>query len=250
MKKLPSGAIVEIFETLDSTSLEVKRRAKDMRTGARWLIALSQTAGYGRRGRAWAQQSGDFAGTLAFKPDAPAASLGQLSFIAALSAGSALDEFVSPHLISFKWPNDILLNGAKVAGLLLERIDEEQTPILSIGIGINIVSAPEETPYPTARLIDHASSPPEPARLVASIDAHFWRYYDEWRRAGFEPARRRWLERARGVGENIRVRLPNEELAGVFEGLDETGGLILRSEAGKRIIAAGEVYFEPRAKNE
>lgn len=246
MKTLPSGAAIEIFETLDSTSLEARRRARDASSRPRWFIALSQTAGYGRRGRAWAQRPGDFAGTLAFRPDAPAARFGQLSFIAALSVASALDEHVDPHLIAFKWPNDILIDGGKVAGLLLERIDDDQGPIVSIGIGINIVSAPADMPFRAARLVDHASAPPDPARLARRIDEHFWRYYGEWKRKGFERARRLWLERAQGVGEDIGVKLPNEELAGVFDGLDESGALILRSGAGKRIIAAGEVYFDPR----
>ena len=243
MNSLPSGASVDIFETLDSTSLEAKRRAGTGRAGPRWIIALTQTAGYGRRGRAWAQDAGDFAGTLLFRPDGPADRLGQISFIAALAVASALGEYAKPEKISLKWPNDILIDGAKIAGILLERFDDNGAPMLSIGIGVNIVSAPTRVDYPTTRLVDHAGAVPSPEDLAAKIDRHFWACHREWVRNGFSEIRTMWLERAKGLGRKIPVRLPNEEIAGVFEGLDETGALILRSDAGSRIISAGEVFF-------
>ena len=244
MKRLPSGAAVDIFETLDSTSLEAKRRAAAGEAGPRWFVALRQMAGYGRRHRAWSQQAGDFAGTLLLRPQAANNTLGQISFVAALAVASALDELIDPALISLKWPNDILIKGGKAAGLLLERVDNPKGPLLAIGIGVNIVSAPKNTPYPAARLVDHTPSAPAPQTLAARIDDHFWRYHGEWAANGFAQTRRLWLARARGLGEAIIVRLPNEEITGVFEDLDETGALILRSDAGKRIINAGEVYFQ------
>lgn len=246
MKKLPSGAAVEIFESLDSTNLEAKRRAAAGEAGPRWFVALSQTAGYGRRSRAWSQAAGDFAGTLLFRPQGESGRLGQLSFIVALAVASALDECIDPRLISLKWPNDILIDGGKATGLLLERLDDAGGPLLAIGIGVNIVSAPKDVPYRAARLVDHTASAPAPPALAARIDDHFWRYYADWKESGFETARRLWLERASGVGEDIVVRLPNEEISGIFEGLDETGALILRSGRETRIISAGEVYFERR----
>lgn len=246
MKTLPSGAALEVFETLDSTSLEAKRRAASGEAGPRWFVALTQTAGYGRRGRAWTQGAGDFAGTLLFRPTGPAERLEQISFVAALAVASALDEHVAPDLVALKWPNDILIRNAKAAGLLLERLDDPAGPLLAIGIGVNIVSAPINLPYPAARLVDHVQSPPTPDALAARIDSHFWRYLADWKERGFDATRRLWLERASGLGERIVARLPNEALTGVFEGLDDTGALILRSGAGKRIISAGEVFFESR----
>lgn len=248
MKTLPSGAALEIFETLDSTMLEARRCAAAGEAGPRWFVTLSQTAGYGRRSRAWTQATGDFAGTLLFHPKVSGDRLGQVSFIAALAVSSALDELVNPDLVALKWPNDILIGGGKAAGLLLERLDHARGPLLSFGVGINVVSAPKDVPYPATRLADHGAVAPAPAALAQRIDAHFWRYVEDWLENGFEATRRLWLERAAGLGENIIVRLPNEELTGVFEGLDETGALILRSDAGKRIISAGEVFFEPRRK--
>lgn len=242
MAKLPSGTAIDIFDTLDSTSAEARRRSEAGENGPVWFLALAQTAGYGRRGRGWEQQTGDFAGTLLFKPDARPESWGQISFIVALALASVLDELMPEEKIALKWPNDVLLDGAKCAGILLESLGSA----LSIGVGVNIVTAPEGLPYPVARLVDHAAQPPAPQKLAERLDLYFWTFYRLWRAQGFAPIRDAWLARAAGVGGDITVRLPNEELSGVFEGLDETGALVLRSSAGKRTIAAGDVFFAPR----
>lgn len=248
MNTLPSGAALEIFDTLDSTMLEARRRAAAGEAGPRWFVALRQTAAYGRRSRAWTQGTGDFAGTLLFRPKAADERLGQVSFIIALAVASALDELIDPRLVALKWPNDVLVGGGKATGLLLERLDDAHGALLAIGVGINVVSAPQDVPYPSARLADHADAAPAPAALAGRIDAHFWRYVEDWKEHGFERLRRLWLERASGLGEEIIVRLPNEALTGVFEDLDETGALILRSGRETRIISAGEVFFPSRRK--
>lgn len=239
MKRFPSGAGVELFDSLDSTSLEAKRWASKGEAGPRWFIALTQTAGYGRRGREWEQRAGDFAGTLLFTPEEPADMLGQVSFIVALALASSFDELMSEARTSLKWPNDLLIDGKKAAGILLESADRR----LLVGIGVNIVNAPQGVAYPTARLLDHTTSPPSPEHLAARIDDHFWRLMWLWRERGFMAIRDLWLARAAGVGENILVRLPNEDISGFFETINDTGALILRSEAGKRTISAGEVFF-------
>ncbi len=236
---LPSGTGFEIFETLDSTSAEAKRRAEKGETGPRWFLALTQTAGYGRRAREWEQRAGDFAATLLFRPTASAERLGQLSFVVALALASALDEFVAEDKITLKWPNDVLIDGGKSAGILLENLDG----VLSVGVGVNIVSKPQGLAYAAARLVDHAKAPPAPPVLLARLDEHFWRIYRQWREEGFAPVRAQWLARAAGLGREIEARLPNEVISGTFDGIDETGALILRSAAGTRTIAAGEVFF-------
>ncbi len=249
MVSFPSGANVEIFETLDSTSLEARRRFEAGDIGKQWIIAKAQTAGYGRHGRSWEQATGDFAGTLIFSPEASSHplghNLGQLSFIVALGVASAIDEVVkAPDKITLKWPNDILIAGAKTAGILLERFERGDGPVVAIGIGVNIVSAPPGLAYATARLVDFTPSAPSPELLAARIDHHFWIYYAEWVKRGFGKIREFWLERAAGIGRAITVRLPNKELSGIFEGIDETGALILQMDAEKRIINAGDVFFK------
>ncbi len=150
-----------------------------------------------------------------------------------------LDELMPENKIALKWPNDVLVEGGKCAGILLENLGAK----LLIGIGVNIISKPEGLAYPTARLIDHMNSAPSPQALLGRLDEHFWRYYGQWRKEGFAPIRAAWLARAAGLNQPITVRLPNEEINGVFGGIDETGALILRSGEGTRTIAAGEVFF-------
>ena len=239
MKVFPSGAAVYHFDTLDSTSLEAKRRAQDGETGPVWIIALRQSAAYGRRQRAWEQYAGDLATTLLFEPAAPLERYGQLSFVASLALAAALDTFVSSDDVALKWPNDVLLGKHKCAGILLESLGRQ----LAIGIGVNIVTAPDNLPYKAARVIDFAKAPPSPEELASRIDRHFFDLYDQWREQGFGSIRNAWLARAAGLGEEMTVRLPNEEFSGVFEGIDDSGGLILHSGSGKRTVAAGEVFF-------
>ncbi|WP_428408540.1 biotin--[acetyl-CoA-carboxylase] ligase [Hyphococcus sp.] len=245
MRRLPSGTRIETFDTLDSTSAEARRRSEAGATEPVWIVALRQTDGYGRRGRRWEQDAGDFAGTLLFKPEAPPEHWGQLSFVIALGLASAFDGLVGEDKIDLKWPNDVLLDGGKCAGILLENLGRH----LSIGVGVNMVTAPEGMPYKVTRLVDYVLPPPGPGAFAASLDGHFQDYYGTWVREGFAPIRDIWLKRARGVAAKITVRLPNAEFSGVFEGIDETGALILRTGEGTRTIAAGDVFFSPQPED-
>ncbi len=239
MKVFPSGAAVLQFDTLDSTSLEAKRLAEAGEAGPVWIMAVHQSAAYGRRQRAWEQRAGDLATTLLFEPEAPLERFGQLSFVASLALANALAEFLPTDQIGLKWPNDVLLGGHKCAGILLETVG----PRMAIGIGVNIVTAPDDLAYETAKLTDYCTTPPSPSDLAARNDYHFFKYYDRWLQAGFGTIRDAWQEKAVGLSQNLTVRLPSEEFSGIFEGVDDTGRLILRSGSGKRTVAAGEVFF-------
>ena len=239
MKVFPSGAKTLKFDTLDSTSLEAKRCAQSGETGPLWIIATRQTAAYGRRQRTWEQRAGDLATTLLFEPDVPLEKFGQLSFVTSLALANALEEIVAGDKIGLKWPNDVMLDGNKCAGILLETIGSR----IAIGIGVNIVTAPGDLAYATAKIADYCDPIPSPDDLAARIDDHFFRFYGLWLQSGFGSIRDAWQKKAIGLGENLVVRLPNEEFSGIFEGVDDTGRLILRSGAGKRTVAAGEVFF-------
>lgn len=242
--RLASGATISFFETLDSTSLEAKRRAADGARGPLWIITLEQTAGYGRRGSEWRQAAGDVAATFLFDPRARTEALGELSFVASLAVADAVARYAPHAALALKWPNDVLVDGGKIAGILLELIDQKAGPLIALGIGVNIVSKPEGLDYPTARLIDHlggAPAPP-PKAFVIALDEAFERLIAAWRRDGFEPVRRAWLEKAARLGEKIRVRLPNEVIEGVFQDLDQTGALVLECDGVRRLISAGAVF--------
>lgn len=244
MKKFPSGAAVEIYEALDSTSAEAKRRANAGLQGPLWIIALHQTAGYGRRERAWEQEAGDFAGTLLFQPNAPRERFGQISFVAALAVQEAIASLTPDADVKIKWPNDILIGGEKTAGILLEMIETLKGPALVLGIGVNMVTKPDGLPFKATRLLDHGLfAPPGPEEFARVLDANFWAHYEIWRTQGFGPVRTAWLERSAGLGGKITARLPNETVSGQFKDIDESGALVLHSEGGNRIISAGDVYF-------
>lgn len=231
---------IEVFPTLDSTSLEAKRRAALGEAGPLWIVALHQTAGYGRRGTEWLQSEGDIAATFLFRPGAPAERLPELSFVAALGLFDAITRFAPRAPLSLKWPNDILAGGAKLAGLLLELVGD--LPLVALGAGVNIVTAPQGMAYPTARLIDFiAPPPPTPRVFVETLDETFAFRRRQWADQGFAPIRADWLDRATGRGEKLRVETPGGVIEGVFEDLDLSGGLILNSGGMRRAIAAGAV---------
>lgn len=231
---------IEVFPTLDSTSLEAKRRAGLGEAGPLWIVALKQTAGYGRRGAEWLQEEGDIAATFLFRAEALADRLPQLSFVAALALVEAIGRFAPRAPLALKWPNDVLANGAKIAGLLLELVGE--TPLVALGAGVNIVSAPTGMAYPTARLIDFMTeAPPAPRAFVEALDETFAFRRRQWASEGFAPIRADWLDRAAGRGQSMRVNTPGGVMEGVFEDLDLSGALILNSNGERRAVAAGAV---------
>ena len=244
MRAFPSGSRLEVLESIDSTSAEARRRIDAGEGGPLWIVARTQTNGYGRRGRAWEQQVGDFAGTFVFRPTGEKSSYGQLSFVAALAVGDVIAAEISGDDVTLKWPNDILINGAKTAGLLLEYVETPTGPLIMLGIGINIVSKPVNTPYKATRLLGHGASPEIAVEGIAeALDKSFAVYRDIWRRDGFEPIRGAWVERAHGIGKPITVNLPGESKDGVLDGIDPNGALLLRSGGETQIISAGDIFF-------
>ena len=168
----------------------------------------------------------------------------RVSFIVALAISETLEALAPGLQTELKWPNDVLVKRRKISGILLELVDVGDRPVIIIGIGLNIVSRPDKMPFPATRLLDHADiTPPMPAVIAETIDERLSALLNMFEKHGFAPIRKAWLERAVGLGEDIVVRLPNEELTGMFEGLDEKGALILRNDDGNRIISAGDVFF-------
>ena len=235
----PQGYQKIRHDELDSTNSEAQRLAASGEAGLVWIIADRQTAGRGRRGRVWSTDTGNLATTLLLRPDAPPAIVGQLSFVAALAAAEMAAHFAPNATITVKWPNDVLANGKKLAGLLLEA----GPGWLAIGIGVNLASAPEGTEYPATSLTQLGIAPPSSEDALCVLAARFAHWYDAWMKDGFETIRAAWLARAGGLGGPIRARLPHETRQGVFEGIDASGALLLNEHGNVRAIAAGEVFF-------
>ena len=207
-----------------------------------WVIADRQTAGRGRRGRAWSDGAGNLMASVLVRAEG---AVQQLSFVAALALFDALiasggqgSATPAPRL-SLKWPNDVLLDGVKVSGILLERAGDA----VVIGFGVNIVSHPEGTERPATSLLAAGWPAIAPAELLAQLMPAFASARAEWATAGFGAIRQRWLAHAAGIGDRIAARLGTETLEGRFEGLAGDGALELRLDDGSlRPVHAGEVF--------
>jgi BirA family transcriptional regulator, biotin operon repressor / biotin---[acetyl-CoA-carboxylase] ligase len=242
----PKGYGLKAFDVIDSTNEEARRLAASGEPGPVWISAARQTAGRGRRGRAWDSPTGNLAATLMLRPGKPAGECAQLSFVAAVAAADMLAGFAPYAQIRVKWPNDVLADGRKLVGILLESASTggEAPGWLAIGIGVNLATHPDGTEFPATSLRALGAAVPSADDALLDLAAQFAKWYDVWLAQGFAAIRDAWLARAAGLGTRIRARLATEETSGVFEGIDGSGALILRESAGSvRHVAAGEVFF-------
>lgn len=237
---LPDGWRLEHVAEIDGTNAELLRRADSGEAAGLALRADIQTAGRGRRGRSWTSPKGNL--YLSVLVEAPQARAGQVGFAAALALLEAIEGNVEKNLpaLRCKWPNDLLYDGAKVAGLLLEAVPNRDQVV--VGLGVNLVPIEvADAVYPVGDLAEYAI---EPGDLAERVCESFNRWLETWTTVGFAPLRRAWLERATGLGETIIVRLPNDQLDGTFDGLAEDGALLLnQGERGVRTVSAGDVFF-------
>ncbi|WP_269713434.1 biotin--[acetyl-CoA-carboxylase] ligase [Caulobacter sp. NIBR2454] len=233
------------FDEIDSTNAEARRRAEAGEAGPVWITAARQTAGRGRRGRAWETGSGNLAASYLFTTSKPPAEAAQVSFIAALAVADLAAAFVPASLVSLKWPNDPLIAGRKASGILVESGQRDGMLWVVVGVGVNLAAAPVAAERPATTFAEHMTAPP-PAPLDAlNIMAEsFERWLTLWNGAGFEPIAEAWTRRAHGLGEACIARLGTETVEGVAEGLDTDGALRLRLADGSlRRISAGDVFF-------
>jgi BirA family transcriptional regulator, biotin operon repressor / biotin---[acetyl-CoA-carboxylase] ligase len=233
------------YETLPSTNSEALALARRGETGPLWIVARRQTAGRGRRNNQWISEPGNLYATLLLCDPAPAESAPELSFVAALAAHDAIFGRAE-HLrgkLTLKWPNDVLCNGAKLGGILIESETIEARLVAAIGIGVNCLHHPSQTSYPATDLAA-AGAELSAEELFGVLSAAMARRLGQWQRgANFAAVRRDWLDRAFGVGAQMKVRLPGRELSGRCETLDERGRLLLRLADGTlQTIAAGDVF--------
>ena len=237
---------IEAYEELDSTNDEARRRADAGEAGPVWITAALQTAGRGRRGRAWSTQRGNLAATLLTTTDRSPAEAAQLSFVAALAACDLADTCLNPGAARLKWPNDVLVHGRKAVGILVESGAREDGRLwLAVGIGVNLAHAPHDVERPAAAFAEFMSGrPPEPLVALEVLATSFERWRSAWATQGFAPIAAGWSERAAGIGQRCEARLPNRTLSGVAEGLDPDGALRLRlDDGGLERITAGDVFF-------
>lgn len=247
------------YDTIGSTSSEAARAAAAGDSGDVWFCALQQTEGRGRRGRAWETAHGNLAASLLVVPECDPAVSATLGFVAGVAMNRALRQLVPEAIvkqgidgadapdarIALKWPNDVLADGAKLSGILLEaqrRPDGSMAVV--IGMGVNVVAAPEGLPYPATSL--RALGYDISAETIFAALADCWvdavELWDSGR--GIPEILSLWREAAAGIGSEVAVQRDGEIVRGVFETIDEAGRLIVRANDNRRIaITAGDVHF-------
>lgn len=244
--RLPPGYHLHVFDEVGSTNDVARSLAAAGAPEGTVVWARTQSRGRGRHGRTWTSPRGNLYATVLLRPERSLAETAALSLVSGLALAEALAELGPPAVdLRLKWPNDVLIGGAKVAGILLESgSDASGGGWVVIGSGVNLRSAPASTAYPATSL-DAAGFPPVPPEVVLGgylerLDAR----YRAWREGGFARLRAHWLLRARGLGDPLRLRLAEGELEGRFVDLTTSGALLLEDARGRRrVVTAGDVVY-------
>ncbi len=249
MTKLPAAYRHVAHEQVDSTNKLALDAAREGDQGNLWITATEQTAGRGRRGRNWDSRTGNLYASLLLISPADISEIAQLPLVIATAVHRAICEVVPPMTrasISIKWPNDILWNDTKVCGILMESsVSTSQDRAVVIGIGINCRTHPDQTDGLAASNLSQTGYDIDPKILFGSLANQVAERLVTWDGGkGLAAIREDWVSRAKGIGQSIIVRLPGEELHGVFDQLDEQGGLVLQMSNGqRRVIYAGDVFW-------
>jgi len=242
---LEGGLAAEIFDELDSTNAEALRRIRAGKPREEWIVAERQTAGRGRMGRQWISADGNLFATRIYHANCPRARAPELSFVAALAAHDAVALAVTTAPdVRCKWPNDVLVNGAKVAGILLETEGGGPTAEwIAIGIGVNVTSAPDNVMYP-ATCIANEDGQTASEDVLRLLNERISYWLGKWSKSGFRPIREAWKKVAANLGETVTLRTGNADVTGRFLDVDEHGALILEMESGEtRTMTTGDVAF-------
>jgi len=240
-----AGFTLTHVETIGSTNDAAMARLRDGGNGDHWIIADEQSGGRGRLGRSWSSPKGNLYASLALHAPCAMANGFQLGFVAALALyDAAVALGVAPHRLSLKWPNDVLLEGAKLSGILVEGGSLPDGAFGAvIGCGINVTHHPTDTPYPATDLVVSGAKVSVGDAFSALVRS-FRNNLDLFDKGhGFLDIRQRWIERARGLGGPISVRQSSGSLEGIFQGLDGDGKLLLLQEGKVTPIIAGDVFY-------
>ena len=239
----PIDWTIQVVATTPSTQDLAHEAAREGAGEGLVIQAMKQDNARGRHGKTWDAPMGNIYMSLILRPRCDMSLVGDLGFVVAVALSDALDCYMdkAKHKKTLKWPNDILVNGLKMSGILLEtNMQGEALDSVIVGIGLNVFNAPD---FATC-LNEVAKEPVYINKVRNTILDELSKTYALWREEGIVPIRLRWLKNAHGLGQAITARLPNETHKGIFEGLSEEGGLILKQDNDERIIInAGEVHF-------
>ncbi len=249
---LPEGCSLIHLAEVDGTNAEAMRRVLAGERGPLWILADRQTAGRGRSGRAWASQAGNLFASYLAALQCPPAKAGQLSLVAGVAAIDAIARAGKIPGLRLKWPNDVLIDAAKVGGILIESsAPAPQGGIVAVvGIGLNLVSAPENLGRAATFLAPYGLtlSPREALCFLAQTMSDWIRIWDDG--AGFARVREAWLERAGAIGEPLTINAARGPIAGTFAGLYESGALLIDDAEGRQMsFAFGDVTLTGKDNN-
>ena len=236
-----AGVRLATYDNIDSTNAEALLRARHGEVGPLWIVAERQISGRGRHGRAWTSEPGNFYATLLLTEPAPTCRAPELAFVTGVAVHDAVAEAAPnlPQRLMLKWPNDLLCGGAKLAGILIEG---EGTSV-AVGIGVNCRHHPADTSFPATDLVT-CGARVSPGDLLSILSRTMLGRLGEWRQGvEFAAIRRAWLARAQALGSAISVRIGERAVHGRYDGIDDTGRLLLTlADERREIVSAGEVF--------
>lgn len=239
-------APVETFDEIDSTLLEARRRAERGELSPVWLVAKAQTAGRGRRGRAWSSIEGNLLATFLAAADRPPSELALLGFAIGVAVAETLEHYAGPGRATLKWPNDVLFDGAKASGILIDSGAGPAGAWAALAFGVNIADAPQGLDQAATclrQVLPPDAPTPSAVAFLAQMRPTLERLDGQLKTHGFGPLREAWLLRAHGLGQMARVAQGAAVLEGRIAGLSERGELEFDTAEGRRLISAGDVYF-------
>lgn len=243
-----SGFRIIKLDSVDSTNEEAKRRALAGAPEGLVVWARQQTLGRGRHGRSWSSPLGNLYVSFLLRPQRPIPEALQVGFVASLAVAATVAELLpDAREVRCKWPNDVLVNGRKVAGLLLESASDPRGRIawLVLGIGLNVAWRPEDVAgaYPATALAEEGSVVTDLRLILDRLCGQLEDGLADWVAEGFPAVRARWLESAYALDDQVRVRLADEYVTGRFAGIDASGAMLLSDARGvERVIQAGDVF--------
>ncbi len=241
---------VQLYQSVETTQNHAQEAVDADEAEGFVVQALMQESGKGRHGNQWSSPIGNLYMSLLLRPTCALEQAGELAFVVAVALSAALDDYIEPskHTKTLKWPNDILIDGLKLSGILLESdIKDNKLNVIIVGMGLNIFKAPDLA----VGLNDIAEIPVYVNTVRDNILDKLSYYYEFWQKKGFAPIREAWLKQAHGLGERMTARLPNASYKGTFKGITEEGSLILEMDDGtEKIIHTGDVHFGPDVDQE
>lgn len=243
--QMPDGFYHQAFLSIDSTNKEAMRRIEAGAKSGMWITSDEQTGGRGRGGREWVSTSGNLYSSLIYDCGKDLYTSAQLTFVTSLAVRETIAEFLKTEDLKCKWPNDVLIEGKKTSGILLESFskDVDAPNYIIIGIGINIAHHPELALYASTHINEHTQTSFNHIDVFQVLVQKMAHWINVWQSDGFPVIRKTWLDHSKGLGDMITVRTTESEIMGRFVDLDRDGALKLDVDGEIKLIHSGDIFF-------